>query len=132
MFRAPKGMKKKPEPKPPLPTDLEEFKARYGNDWQLITRSPAFLAGIQLLNLRKFKGITNLSDDQIERNGREILGDLRGHLKYENDLLTLHDQRNFEFPIEEAEEYASPEQVAEMQQLIEKHREQRKKTYYAT
>lgn len=133
-------MKKKKEVKPkpqiskeiiPIPSDLEEFQGTYGGDWIQIVRSPAFIAATQLLNIRKLKSITNLSDDQIEKNGREILSDLRGHLQHEDDLFTLHDKREFKFPLEEETEYMSPEQAAEFQQQIEKFREQHKKTYYA-
>ena len=124
---------KKPKTINPIPADLDEFQVQYGAEWLSITKSPAFLAGMQLLNVRKLKGLTALTDEQIEKNGREILSDLRGHLQHEEDLLTLHDKREFRFPVEEETEYLSPEAAAEMERtrdnLIQ---EQRKRRYHAT
>ena len=122
---------KKPKSKPPVPSDLEEFQALYGAEWLNIVRNPAFIAAAQLLNIRKLKSITNLSDDQIERNGREILSDLRGHLKHEDDLFTLQDQKDFKTPMEEESQYLSPEQAIELESQIEKFRQQNKKEYYS-
>ena len=127
-------MKKKSVKKPIVPTqipsDLEEFQSQYGGDWLNITRSPAFIAGTQLLNIRKLKSITGLSDEQIEKNGREILADLRGHLKHEDDLFTLHSATEFSIPSEEQDEYMSPEQAAQMESLMSRFREQSKKERY--
>ncbi len=122
---------KKPKPKPPIPSDLEEFQALYGSDWLNIVRNPAFIAAAQLLNIRKLKSITNLSDDQIERSGKEILADLRGHLKHEDDLFTLQDQKDIRTPIEEEMVYLSPEQQVEQEELLSKFRDQRRKQHYA-
>ncbi len=123
--------KGKPKPKPPVPSDLEEFQALYGAEWLNIVKHPAFIAAAQLLNIRKLKGITTLSDNQIEQNGREILSDLRGHLKHEDDLFSLHAQKDFKTPIEEDGRYISPEEAIEIDAQIEKFREQRKKQHYA-
>src|SRR5437899_2238502 len=97
--------------KPPQITasDLEEFQAAYGNDWIQIIKTPAFRSAMQLLNVQKMESITNLPNEQIEKNGREILADLRGHLQHENNLLILHEKRDTKLPWEEQEEYFSPE-----------------------
>ncbi len=113
-----------------IPSDLEEFQAQYGGDWLNITRSPAFIAGTQLLNIRKLKSVTNLSDDQIRENGREILADLRGHMKHEDDLFTLHNQTDFKLPVEEMDDYISPEEAEMIRGQIDKFREDRKKSQY--
>ncbi len=117
---------KKPKPKPPIPSDLEEFQALYGADWLNIVRNPAFIAAAQLLNIRKLKGITNLSSEQIKENGCEILANLVGHLKHEDDLFTLQNQRENILPVDEQLQYLSPEEVMEQEALMEKFREQRK------
>ncbi len=124
--------KKVIKPKPPtqVPTDLEEFQSQYGGDWLKITQHPAFMAGMQLLNVRKFKGITFLSNEEIEKHSKEILSNLIGHLKHEEDLFTLHEKREEELISDEGFEYLSPEQAAEQQQLIEKFREQTKRDRY--
>ena len=127
-------MKKKREvkPKPPtqIPSDLEEFQATYGGDWLNIIRHPAFIAGTQLLNVRKLKTITTLSDDQIEKNGREILSDLRGHLQHEDDLFTLRTRTDFKLPVEEPDEYLSPEEAAQLEAQIDQFRQRRKETQH--
>ncbi len=124
--------KKRAKPLTPtqIPSDLEEFQSQYGGDWLNITRSPAFIAGTQLLNIRKLKSVTNLSDEQIEKNGREILADLRGHMKHEDDLFSLHNQTDFTLPVEEADEYISPEEAEMLRTQIDKFRENQKKAHY--
>ena len=125
-------MKKlKPKPKPRVPSDLEEFQALYGSDWATFVRGPAFIAAMQILNVRKLKSITTLSPEQIEKNGREILSDLVGHLKHEEDLFTLQDQKENKSPIEDEMVYLSPEEQMEQEALIAKFKEQRKRTHYA-
>ncbi len=121
---------KKPKPKPPIPSDLEEFQALYGADWLQIVKHPAFIAAAQLLNIRKLKGITNLSDAQIAENGKEILSDLRGHLKHEDDLFTLHAQKDFKPLTEEETQYISPEKAVELDAQIEQWREQQRRQHY--
>ncbi len=113
-----------------IPSDLEEFQSQYGADWVNIKQHPAFMAGMQLLNVRKFKGITFLSNEEIEKHSREILADLIGHLKHEEDLFTLDEKREEQIIPEEGFEYLSPEQVAEQSQLLEKYREQTKRDRY--
>ncbi len=127
-------MKKKSVKKPltptQIPSDLEEFQSQYGGDWLQITRHPAFIAGTQLLNIRKLKSVTNLSDEQIEKNGREILADLRGHMKHEDDLFTLHTQTESALPIEEQDYYISPEEAAQLEAQVEQFRIKRKENQY--
>ena len=123
--------KLKPKPKPRVPSDLEEFQALYGSDWAQFVRGPAFIAAMQILNVRKLKSITTLSPEQIEKNGREILSDLVGHLKHEEDLFTLQDQKENKSPIEDEMVYLSPEEQMEQEALIAKFKEQRKRTHYA-
>ena len=122
--------KRKPLIPTQIPSDLEEFQSQYGGDWLNITRSPAFIAGTQLLNIRKLKSVTNLSDDQIRENGREILADLRGHMKHEDDLFTLHNATDFKLPPEEIDDYISPEEAEMLRGQIDKFREDRKKSQY--
>lgn len=122
--------KKTPKQKPPVPSDLEEFQAAYGSEWEQIKRTPAFMSAMQVLNVRKLNYITALSDAQIEGNGKEILADLRGHLKHENDLFTLNDQKETVFPSEEDLVYVSPEEAEEHQKLAEKFAAQRKREHY--
>ena len=120
-------------PKPvivPSPSDLTEFQRAYASEWMRIATSPAFLAALQLLNIRKLNGLTALTNEQIERNGREILSDLRGHLQHENDLVTLHSKEDFTIPFEEPDEYFSQEQIEEMEQVKEKFREEQKRARY--
>ncbi len=120
----------KPKTPAPVPTDLEEFQAQYGPDWAKITQHPAFMAGMQLLNVRKFKGITFLSNEEIDKHSREILSNLIGHLKHEEDLFTLHEAKEEQIIPNEDFDYMSPEQAAETQQLLERFSEQRKKDRY--
>lgn len=111
--------------------DLQEFQQAYGPDWLRIVQSAPFKAGLLLLNIRKLDSITTLTNGDIEKNGREILADLRGHMKHENDLMSLHTMQDFVLHGEEPEEYFSPEQVAEMEMVKERFRQQNEKSRYA-
>ncbi len=124
--------KKQSKPKSPVqvPTDLEEFQSQYGGDWLKITQHPAFMAGMQLLNVRKFKGITFLSKEEIEKYSREILSDLIGHLKHEEDLFTLHEKQEEQIIPNEDFDYISPERASEIHQILEKASEQQKRERY--
>ncbi len=122
--------KKVVKPKPPIPSDVEEFQAQYGPDWVQIIRNPAFVAAMQLLNIRKLKTLTNLSAMEIEKNGRELLSNLVGQLQHEDDLFTLHAKTEGEFPAEEDLVYMSPEEAEEHQKLAAKFAEDRKKKHY--
>jgi hypothetical protein len=129
-------MKKKADPKlttkenRPAITDLEEFQAAYGEDWLNITRMPAFRAGLQLLNVRKLDEITSLSNEDIEKHGTLILSDLIGLLKHENAMFNLHNEKTFRLPLDEDEEYFSPEQISEMEKMKSQFREQQRKARY--
>ncbi len=120
----------KPKTPTPIPTDLEEFQSQYGGDWLNITRHPAFIAGTQLLNIRKLKEITTLSPEQIEKNGREILSNLVGHLQHEDNLFTLHTQSENSMPVEEQDYYISPEEAAQLEAQVEQFRIKRKENQY--
>jgi len=124
--------KKQSKPKTPaqVPTDLEEFQAQYGGDWLKITQHPAFMAGMQLLNVRKFKGITFLSNEEIDKHSREILSNLIGHLKHEEDLFTLHEAKEEQIIPNEEFDYLSPEQAGELEAFSAKLREQQKRERY--
>jgi hypothetical protein len=83
-------VKKKPQPEvsspaAPVTTDLEEFKKSHGADYARLIQHPAFRAATLLLNIRKLDSLTNLTNEDIAEHGREILADLRGHLKHENN-----------------------------------------------
>jgi hypothetical protein len=55
---------------------------------------------------------------------------LIGQLKHENQMFGLHKEKEFKFPLEEDDEYFSPEQVAEMEAIKSKFREQARKSRY--
>ncbi len=120
----------KPKTPAPIPTDLEEFQSQYGIEWLQIIKHPAFIAGMQFLNVRKLREVTSLSDEQIEKNGREILASLRGQLKHEDDLFTLHAQSESAMPVEEPDFYISPEEAAQLEAQVDQFRESRKKAHY--
>ncbi len=124
--------KKKPKSLTPtqIPSDLEEFQSQYGGDWLNITRHPAFIAGTQLLNIRKLKFITGLSDDQIKENGAQILAGLRDHLQLEENLFTLHTATDFKMPVEDVDEYISPEEAEILRSQVDQFRERRKEAHH--
>lgn len=70
-------------------TDLEEFQQAHGQQWALILQNPAFSAGMIFLSIRTIEGIKNISDDEIERNSKIILADLRGRLRHEAEQFAL-------------------------------------------
>ncbi len=129
--------KKKASPKPSASqstpshvlTDLQEFQKVYGAQWLAVTQSAAFREAMFLLNKKKLSRLTSLTDEQIEKNGREILADLRGHLQHEDDLLTLHVITE-EFAGDEGEEYYSPQQVAELEMLREQFKKSNQQSRY--
>lgn len=63
---------------------------------------------MSLLNLRKIAGVAALSDEQIEKDGKLILADLRGHLNHENDLINLSTAQEFVFGEPVRETYPDP------------------------
>ncbi len=105
-------------------TDLEAFQKQHGKALVKALQNPALAAGMQLLFLRKIDSVSRLTDADIATHSREILGDLRGFFGYEHSLSTLHKQREFKLPIEPDLEYISPEQEAELQDLVGKFRKQ--------
>lgn len=115
----------------PAGTDLREFQAKYGAAWKQVVDSPIFQAAAQFLRNRKTDTISLLSEEQVEKNGREYLADLRGFLQHENQLLSLHELTDFTIPFEEPEDYISPEQEAELDQMKSKFREETRKQRYA-
>lgn len=115
---------------PPTVSGYDEFKKAYGLDWINIVRHPAFLAAMQLLSAKKLNSVALLSDEYIATYGKEVLSDLRGHMRHENDLLTLHEQEDFKLPFEETEEYFSPEQVAKLEEQKKQFRERNEQARY--
>jgi hypothetical protein len=84
---------------------VDEFKKAHGEEWSKIVRSKAFNAAMVLLSAEKTNAIVKLTDEQIEKNGREILADLRGHISHENNLFTLHERKTFEISDLPPEDY---------------------------
>ena len=127
-------MKKKKTPEitvtPKDASNLELFQAEHGADWQRITAHPAFLAGLQLLNIRAFNELTSLSFEDIDKYGLLILSVLIGRLKHEQDMKKLHEEQTFTFPQDEEVEYISPEEEAEHQKLRERFQVEEKKRRY--
>src|SRR5882724_6579863 len=90
-------------------TAIEEFQKECGEEWSKIVHSKAFTAAMVLLSAEKTNAIVQLSDEHIEKNGREILADLRGHLKHENDLFTLPVRKTFQISDLPTEDYSEGE-----------------------
>jgi hypothetical protein len=93
-------------------TRVEEFQKKYAGDYAKAIHEPSVMDGLMLLNLEKLDRIVNLSDEEIEKHSREILSDLRGHLKHELDLMMLHERRTFD-PAEIPTETYDPPEPAE-------------------
>lgn len=126
-------MKKKTaelKPNPKTASDLQLFQEQYGADWQKLIETPAFRAGLQLLNIRALDRIAFLSNEEVEKYSLGILSELIGQLKHEHQMFNLHNEKEFRFPLEEEDEYFSPEQVAEMETMKSKFREQVRKNRY--
>lgn len=115
----------------PAGNDLKQFQAKYATVWKTIIGSPAYQAGIQFLRNKKLNEVSLLSEQEIDSHGKEYLSDLRGFLRHENDMEKLHEMTDFSLPLEEPDEYLSPEQEAEQDQLRAKFREETKKQRYA-
>lgn len=77
-------------------TDVQIFQKAHGEAYSKLVNSRAFNEGMFLLNSEKLKAITILGDDDIEKNSRVILADLRGWLQHELLLSTLHDRKTFD------------------------------------
>lgn len=121
--------KKKKEPIPAT-TDLQLFQEQYGADWQRLLETPAFRAGLSLLNTRKLDQIASLPPEDVQNHSVAILAELIGQLKHENQMFNLHKEKEYKLPLEEEDEYFSPEQVAEMEATKAKFREQARKQRY--
>jgi hypothetical protein len=115
----------------PAGKDLKQFQAKYASQWKKIVDSAPYQAGTQFIRNRALERVSLLSEDEIEKHSREHLAELRGILRHENDMGTLHEMTDFTIPFEESDEYISPEQEVEMQELQKKFREQTKKERYA-
>jgi hypothetical protein len=112
--------------------DLKQFQGKYGSDWKRFVESPAGQAGLQFLRNREMERVLMLSESDIEKNSREYLSALKGYLKHEDELMKLPEMTDFTLPFEDnATEYRSPEQEAEMQMLEMKFREENRKERYA-
>lgn len=94
---------------------LDEFKKEHGAGYLKVLGDPHFQAALLFLNIEKLNAITILKPEEIKENGSQILADLAGHLKHENNLMTLLDRRTFdpsELPAETYGAEASLEQDA--------------------
>lgn len=96
-------------------TPTQEFQKSHAEEWSKIIRSPAFSAAFALLNQEKIEKIIELTPEQIKENGIAILADLAGHLKHENDLVTLNDRKTFDLSQLPPEDYAGEGTSAEIQ-----------------
>lgn len=95
-------------------TDLERFQGEHGAAWSATVGSPSFLAAFTLSNLEKIQAIAALTDDEIATHGKIILADLRGHLKYETALISLHERKTFAFGDLPEPDYPDPAAEAEL------------------
>jgi hypothetical protein len=115
----------------PAGKDLKQFQGKYGSEWKRFVESPAGQAGLQFLRNRKMERVLMLSESDIEKNSREYLSDLKGYLQHEDELMKLPEMTDFTLPFEEPDEYISPEQEAEQDQLRARFREENRKERYA-
>lgn len=115
----------------PSGKDLTEFQARHADAWKKIVDSAAYQAGTQFLRNRALERVALLTEEEIEKHGREHLSDLRGFLRHEDDMAKLHEMTDFKVPFEEPEVYLSPEQVEENRRQIEKYQQENQKQRYA-
>lgn len=90
--------------------DVQEFKKKHGITYGKILASSAFQDAMLVLNVEKMKEITALQPAEIKENGAEILADLCGHLKHENDLVSLLERKEFKVSDLPAETY-EPERI---------------------
>lgn len=107
-------------------SDLEEFKSQYGQDWKNAIESPMFRALYCLLEIRNNNRILEVTNERSERNSREILSFVQGYATCLNDLVTIPEQEEFTFPVEEEERYISPEEEAQHLAVIEKFTKKKK------
>lgn len=114
----------------PAGNNLKQFQAKYATVWKSIVDSPAYQAGVQFLRNKKLNEVSLLSEEEIEKHGKEYLSDLRGFLRHENDMAALHEMTDFNIPMEEVEEYISPEEEASHAQIRAEFQEQSKRQRY--
>lgn len=125
-----KSVAQKPTEPKPVTTDLQMFQEQYGADWQRLLETPAFRAGLLLLNTRKLDQIASLSNEDVENYSIGILAELIGQLKHENQMFNLHKEKEYKLPLEEEDEYLSPEEEAAHHKLRETFRDQARKQRY--
>lgn len=94
-------------------SDLTDFQKIHGANWATIVQSPAFGAAFSIANIEKLQMVAALTDEEINTNGKIILADLRGHLKYETALISLHERKEFVFQEMPRETYPDPVKEAE-------------------
>ncbi len=90
---------------------VQEFQKQHGAAFVKIVTSPAFNAAMLLLNLEKMQKITALTPEDIKTHGPEILADLCGHLKHENDLMALYERKTFDLSQLPEETYGAEEET---------------------
>lgn len=101
-------------------TDLEEFQSQHGREWADIVRSTAFPAALSIATAEKIQSFVNLTDEKIATQAHIILADLRGHLRYEQALLGLHEQKKSVFDDGPTEDYTTnPEEEAHREAIIQ-------------
>lgn len=88
---------------------VKDFQREHGPEFAKIIGSPAFMAAMELLDHEKADDITNLPNEDVEKYARIILADLRGHMKHEENLMTLHERKTFVIGDLPAETYAGEE-----------------------
>lgn len=103
-------------------SSLKDFQAAHGAAWSHLLGDPAFGAALALANQEKIQTILILSDDEIATRATVILADLRGHLRYEAGLLSLHEKKELVFQQLDHEEYPDP--ILEAAEQAEQEQEQ--------
>lgn len=75
---------------------LRELHSEHGERYAKILRDPAYQAVLAYLNVEKLNNITALPDEVIDQHSKTILGDLRGHMKHEYDLMTILERKELD------------------------------------
>lgn len=102
-------------------SDLKKFQTEHGQAWAQIVQHPAFAAALAVANSEKLKEIMLLSDSVLKDNPLAILAELRAHLRYENALLTMDQEKELVFSPDPSPDYPGPEE--DFQELAEADRE---------
>lgn len=102
---------------------LGDFQTNHGREWAELIGRPALAAALSLASQEKLEKIRILTDDQIATYGKVILADLRGHLLYENGLLTFHEKKEFVFQDLGPEQYPDPAAEAREEELAHQQKE---------